>query len=514
MHQHSTFPGPLWLLGGLTLMPIFAANAAVATWTSTTGSPAAWATPGNWTPSVIGGVAEGDEVIIQSDIGVAYTINLGAIRTMGKLTVGDVTNSSHGFTLAPSGGSITFDQTGADTALLGFTSGISNTISAPIALQSPLRVYATSTTPAIVQNLSGALSGSLPLRFDNDDGITPAGPSLTAGIFSLSSSTTSHSGGITIDDVRVAATNVASFGTGTVTVANGGQAWLNVGGTFANAFDLTGIGWTESSGNLGAIRMAPNAIIGGNVNITGAAGDSDGNAADASIFMPATDSNPANGTINGVISGGDFRFGVTGATSSSWSGPETLTLTNANTYGDTIVQPPDVPTSGQTTLVIGGSANTTATLGTGNVYLFGGTNGKLAALRIQRTNGYALTQDISSLGNTAKTAMLVDCQGTGLALNGHSITVGEQLRLGTNANNTSLTVNSGSQINAGQIFTGNAANNSSTVTQTGGAVAVTGEVRIANAATESSVWNMSGGTLTLSGTPTDNPYFTATTPPV
>ena len=75
-----------------------------------------------------------------------------------------------------------------------------------------------------------------------------------------------HSGGTTINGGRITADNLSAFGTGTVTVNSGGQAYLTQSGTYANAFTLAGNGVTEAAGALGAIRFTNN-TIGGNVTI-------------------------------------------------------------------------------------------------------------------------------------------------------------------------------------------------------------------------------------------------------
>jgi fibronectin-binding autotransporter adhesin len=69
------------------------------------------------------------------------------------------------------------------------------------------------------------------------------------------SAANTYSGGTYINQGRVQTGNPAAMGTGPVYVFPGGQAFLNNGTTYANAFFLSGAGTTESGG-LGAIRAA------------------------------------------------------------------------------------------------------------------------------------------------------------------------------------------------------------------------------------------------------------------
>lgn len=487
-------------------------------WLPETGG--SWGTAANWSsnPDIPGTtLSGGDSASLIADLTAAATINLDGARRLGSLTIGDP-DSSHAYTIAAgTGGSLIFDTGSAATATLTHTSNIgANNINAPITLTSNLRVIELGTT-AVGRNFTGAISGAGSLTFDNDDGSENLDPIVAVGQFALNVAST-FSGGLTIKDVRAATNNATGYGTGTVTVLPGGGAWVNGALTVANNFNLSGQGWLEPSGYLSCIRMATNSVLNGTITVVGTPGDSEGTSPDASILPLATTA-AATGTINGVVAGGDLLVGSFSAGNATWTANDILTLNATNTYGDTIVSALDLPTAGQTVLSIGGgTANTTATLGTGNVYLQGGDGGKTASLRIWRGGGYTLQQDIITtsvpVGEppvTPKTAFIADVTGPGLATNGHSITVTEQIRLGGNANGASIHIDAGTAISAGQFFTGNAANNSTVVNQTGGVVNVSGEIRVAHWPTETSSWNLSGGTLNLTGLPTANPYFTSGT---
>lgn len=87
-----------------------------------------------------------------------------------------------------------------------------------------------------------------------------------------------YSGGTIINGGRINSDHPQCFGTGTVTVNPGGQAWLTIGaGVYANDFVISGTGAPEAT-NLGAIRFN-DTILSGNVTIaaSGARLGADGN---------------------------------------------------------------------------------------------------------------------------------------------------------------------------------------------------------------------------------------------
>lgn len=75
-----------------------------------------------------------------------------------------------------------------------------------------------------------------------------------------------HTGGTTINGGRIHADNLTSFGSGTVTVNDFGQAWLTQPGTYANNFVINGLGVPEGAGRLGAIRFT-NTSVSGNIHV-------------------------------------------------------------------------------------------------------------------------------------------------------------------------------------------------------------------------------------------------------
>ncbi|MFD0894299.1 autotransporter-associated beta strand repeat-containing protein [Luteolibacter ambystomatis] len=84
--------------------------------------------------------------------------------------------------------------------------------------------------------------------------------------------TNTYTGGTWVNNGRLQANNAGALGTGTARVANtNGQIWLTGGGTYANAFEIVGNGWSESVGQLGALRLNNGVTLSGPVTLTGAA---------------------------------------------------------------------------------------------------------------------------------------------------------------------------------------------------------------------------------------------------
>ncbi|BCU77910.1 autotransporter-associated beta strand repeat-containing protein [Luteolibacter sp. LG18] len=180
--------------------------------------------------------------------------------------------------------------------------------------------------------LSGVISDGA-----NSYSLTKTG---ATGALQLNAANT-YDGGTFINAGRISANNLAAFGTGAVTVAATGQAFLSVGGTFTTTLNIAGTGYAEGSGNLGAIRFAGNTLS-GPVTLT----------ADARVTAYGS-----TGTISGVIgeTGGARKLEIGGSDLGA-SGGGTMTLTAANTYtGGTDISK---------TIVV---ANNNAAFGTGTV---------------------------------------------------------------------------------------------------------------------------------------------------
>jgi autotransporter-associated beta strand protein len=104
-----------------------------------------------------------------------------------------------------------------------------------------------------------------------NDGVNPVSVNVVGYVvFGVSNR---YSGGTYITQGRVQASNTNSFGSGPVYIFPGGEAFFNTGGSWTNAFFISGIGTTEtqSGQNLGAIRMnnGNNAALRGIVTLLG-----------------------------------------------------------------------------------------------------------------------------------------------------------------------------------------------------------------------------------------------------
>src|SRR5258706_7209655 len=102
----------------LTIVSLHSIATHAAVWTNViTSSPQNWNVAGNWmSPAAYpnGNVAI---AYITNDIPGDQTINLNALITNGSLTLGD-TSSTHSFTLAASGGTLTFQNNGSEASLI------------------------------------------------------------------------------------------------------------------------------------------------------------------------------------------------------------------------------------------------------------------------------------------------------------------------------------------------------------------------------------------------------------
>jgi len=96
-----------------------------------------WTGASNWA-SGSAPAAAATTVRINNDITGNQTIQLTGPTTLGRLFLGDA-NSTHGFTLAPAGGSLVFDNSGISSSL-SKTTGANDAISAPVSLVGQLDV--------------------------------------------------------------------------------------------------------------------------------------------------------------------------------------------------------------------------------------------------------------------------------------------------------------------------------------------------------------------------------------
>jgi autotransporter-associated beta strand protein len=252
------------LLAGLAVVGLGTTQAeTTGTWNynGTVTASNSWNTAASWTGLTDGLVpnAVGATPNLTFNITAARTITLDGDKTMGALTLGDPTSSFFAHTVSPGSPTtsrLIFDQTGVANATLTVqpsANTAANVISAGILLNDHLVIDGQPTTAsAVALNFSGVIDDA-----EGSFSVTKDGPSIIA----LSGNNT-YDGGTVINGGRVNAPSATSFGTGPVTVASGAQAFLNGSGTRTNAFTIEGIGFTETAGNLGAIRLQGATISG------------------------------------------------------------------------------------------------------------------------------------------------------------------------------------------------------------------------------------------------------------
>jgi fibronectin-binding autotransporter adhesin len=257
-----------------------------------------------------------------------------------------------------------------------------------------------------------------------------------------------YSGGSVVNGGRLRAnTSTNAFGTGPVTVADGAQAYCNVGGPFGNAFFIAGIGIAETEGNYGALRLAQNGANAVNtVTLTGNA------------RITARGATAAGAAISGKITG-DFglEFGNSGG------GAGVLSISNsANDW------------SGNTTISHG-----TLKLGAVNVIPHGTEKGDVIVNNSNSTNNSAF-----------------DLNGVSTTINGLASTGADSTRcIVTNGNATAATLTVGDN-DATATFAGIIKNGVGIVAlaKTGG-----GTETLTGANTYTGATTVNGGTLIVNG---------------
>lgn len=122
-------------------------------------------------------------------------------------------------------------------------------------------------------------------------GPNPAIPGI--GDFFANDSNT-YTGGTVLRNARAQVSNNAALGSGAVTIENGGQLYTPSNVVITNPITISGLGWLEPAGQLGAIRLNGNGTIAGTITL----------ASDSRIG-----SYGGSGAISGVIAGtGNLEF--------------------------------------------------------------------------------------------------------------------------------------------------------------------------------------------------------------
>ncbi len=431
----------------------------------------------------------------------------GTLTKTGNGTVTLTTQNTYTGATTVSDGVLELDHDATGNQVLTATSGVS------VAAPATLRLTRDDGAITFNRNISGP-------------GLVEVNPhSASGGVVAKTVSLTGDNSGFTgtlrllspiTGTYRVQSPTVAQLGSSSIEVQNGAQIYISAAGTYTNNLTITGTGFADSAGNIGALRLDAGAVWAGTIVVNGAA---------------RIGSHNSTGTISGSISGGDLEFGAT-----NFNNGYTTILTGLNTYGLTTIGGQNTQVAAVPTMRLNiGNGGTTGTLGAGNVIINGdGANGVLG---FDRSNGYTLLPGQTITGATGlgtiansitRTFIDLDTLGAGFDDNGNTITLGAaaptsggNIRIGVtranavanirgtltsetiNVSNTlsgaTLNINAGAIVSANFLQIGVAANASGVINQTGGDVNVLGQVRAGHFGTLTATYNISGGNLTLTG---------------
>ncbi|MGC4014088.1 MAG: autotransporter-associated beta strand repeat-containing protein [Luteolibacter sp.] len=264
--------------------------------------------------------------------GGTLTAGTGADNTAGDLTlnndstVNDLTvasviaNNGTGLASVTKAGAGRVVLTGTNTATGGYN------ITAGTLQVGAAGVTGTLGTAAVVNNSSLIFS-----RIDAT-AINPAGViSGTGTVTYLGSGTSNQSpylvddantytGATTINNARAQVSNATGFGTGAVSVLSGGTIYSSAALTIANPLTIAGIGWSETTGHLGAIRTGAAVTFSGALTLSANArlGSSSTATFNGAVSAPGfTIQSGAPSADGGGSIGGVVAFGNTSAITSS-----------------------------------------------------------------------------------------------------------------------------------------------------------------------------------------------------
>ena len=528
-------------------------------WDGTNNSNWATGATGNWklgSNSNQTDYIEGDDVIFQ-DGPTSSTASIAANVTPSNVTFTNTTSTAitisgaagiAGATgITKSGnGTVTLsnpNQYGGTTAVQAGTLVLDHSTATPLSTLSQINVSAGATTR--FSHAGGTFALSNPISGAGTVVIDPS--TTTAGnrdIATVNWNTTGFTGTLrlapTTGTMRITVDNPTDLGGGTVEVASGGQIFVNTANlTIPNNITVSGTGYSETAGFLGAIRASNPTTFTGTVTVNGSA-----------------KLGALGGTMNiaNTLTGGALTFGGSLTSASS----ETLAITG-NASGLTSITVNDgLATAGVGSIALNvGDATNTGTIGAVPVSLLAD-GFKNSIIRFTRTDGYTLGANITSTSlaaNHVRTFVDGDAQGTGFSdggfainLGGSTSTTGGQFRVGTfrpnaisnitgaltagqirvgagafalatmninsgavvnagnvhvglnaTATNSVLNINAGATVNASYLTLSELASSNGILNQNGGTLSVDSQVRVGHFGTETSTYNMVGGSLTLTG---------------
>ncbi len=254
---------------------------------------------------------------------------------------------------------------------------------------------------------------------------------------------------------RVAVSNQNQLGTGPVIVNSGSQLYVQAG-SYANNLSLNGIGWLETSGNLGALRIDNGSMITGNITLAG----------NSRIGTSST------ATISGNISG---SFGI----EKTQAGTIILSGNNTFTGGITIQ-------SGIVQLGSAGALNTAAP----NAVNFGA-----SSTGILRLNGNQITVSGLNTNATVGTPIVENSSATSLELTVNNATTSTFAGVLQNGAGTGFLALR--KAGAGTLILSGANTYTGNTTLTAGVVSVSSDTNLGSL-TNGLTFN--GGTLQVTGT--------------
>lgn len=302
-------------------------------------------------------------------------MTLDGDKTVGSMSIDDTTSTFFAYTFnagTPTTSKLIFDVASGSAQLSSptATNAQTVTINPSITLNDPLVITTTRTNVTGGITLAGVISDGL-----GSYGITKNG----SGSLTMNGAN-EYDGGTTISAGRVQIGSATAFGSGSVSIASGGQAFFATGTTVANNFSIAGNGYTNTAdqGALnGALRYQGTTTT-GTITLTG--------SARIGAFGAAT-----TGTLAGSLTGGAFDLEINASSNASFNGnivltgsaaglTGTVTVTqgtlrlgtnsnlggslivrdNANLYGDSIGVPGAATIAGNLTLGNTGSTTTGA----------------------------------------------------------------------------------------------------------------------------------------------------------
>ncbi len=320
--------------------------------------------------------------------GVASPIGAGALVLDGgtiRLTASGGLSVAHDLTLTANGGTLDFSPTGSGAALVWSLSG---TLTLPD--NGPRTLTFTGIDPIPLQLGQGSPFSQTIVDSPDAQPTTVVKNGNCAWRFP---SANSFTGGIRVNQGRATALNVNGFGSGSVIVTNGGEAFLDTAGTYANNIFLSGLGVLQQfSGELadyeGALHLTDGVHVSSIVTL---AGDARITARNALI---------TGGSLDGQVTGNfGVEFGHADGTGAATNGGGIVTLTSPlnDWAGDTIVS--------HGTVVIGGAGEVIPNgAGKGNVVM-NGSGALLSGNVLSVLNLGGLYETINGLWSSNSTAL-------------------------------------------------------------------------------------------------------------